>query len=95
MNRLSSALQTLRLSRGLFWKTTRPPVPWTSFFTVIACTLTYVTVAYVDDLEHRALVMEQVLTIYEPIVQTFQRCETGAIGYSYPDGRTFECSKPL
>lgn len=73
----------LRLRRGLFWKTSRPPMPWKQTLVVVACIAAYVGVAQVDRLAERAAIMERVVTAYEPFVQTLRDCERGATGYYY------------
>ena len=52
-------------------------------------------VATNQDLAERVQIMEQVADIYEAKVSALEACERGAKGYYYPDGRLYECMKPL
>jgi hypothetical protein len=55
-----------------------------------------VMIATNQDLSERVLVMETVTDIYEAKVSAMEACESGkSRGYHYPDGRLFECMKPL
>jgi hypothetical protein len=92
---LSLLAQSLRLRYGLRWTGKTPDGLYRFLFkTVVACAVIVMVVTH-NDLKERAAIMEQVLTVYEPIVTTFHQCETGATGYYYADGRTYECGKKL
>ena len=96
MNQLSSVWHHARFRYGLRW--TRhypdPSVAYRFFFRVVMALAVIVMIVTHNDLKERAAVMEQVLEVYEPVVQVAKACEAGAVGYAYSDGRAFECSKP-
>lgn len=89
--------QTIRLRFGLRWKKNHPslrPIVQTAS----ACALIFGAYYLAAELEHQTearLAAEQAAEIYRASQKVLLDCERGAAGYYYPDGRAFECAKPL
>ena len=92
---LSSRLSHFRLAHGLFWRGNTPPIPWAFLFKTAAFVAVSVLAVVATELNAKLDVMERVTEIYEAKVTAMTNCEKGAQAYYYPDGRAFECPKPL
>lgn len=88
-------LTRARLARGLHWKGKYPPIPWRQLALITAILLIYGLVDKIDQLVEENLVLSQALEIEGARAQVLRDCERGAVGYYYPDGRAYECSKKL
>lgn len=88
-------IQTVRFKYGLRWRTARPELPWKPLSAVGLLTLLFTLAGSLDYAVQRAEFAERAAEIYEAQARVLHDCERGAIGYHYPDGRTYECSKRL
>ena len=97
---MTSFYMRQRLKRGLFWRGRIPG--WEEakrFFSGILAGFVVLLVMglanEIDTMTDRAIAAERAAEIYGAHAKVMRDCESGATGYHYPDGRIFECQKPL